>query len=239
MGLLRKDTPLLSVGSCFARNIAIILSDKGFNSYYVNMSEAENSTFATNLLLNTEDQDTLSSLTHKEPVKLETLQARMKSCECAIITIGVAQLLVNEQGKYAPYKSQSFSERKEAQSIMTSPEQNVRNIVSMVNRIREFNSSANIILTVSPIPLIRSFRTDSSAFEEDCISKSIMRLAASQVMSLSIPNLFYWPSFEIVRWLTAHAGPVFGGGEGPGSRHINVDVIDIVARLFMEKFAKE
>ncbi|MBT5241152.1 MAG: hypothetical protein HN793_11255 [Rhodospirillaceae bacterium] len=144
--------------------------------------------------------------------------------------------MISEDGKYVPYHSKTFTERKEAKAIMTTPDVNAKNVISIIDRIRSLSPKAKVVLTVSPIPLIKSFRPGGSAFVEDCVSKSIMRVAATMVMSQSIPDVFYWPSFEIVRWLTAHSGPVFGSDVELGSRHVNADVIDVVADLFIEKF---
>jgi hypothetical protein len=43
-----------------------------------------------------------------------------------------------------------------------------------------------------------------SAIEADSISKSVMRLTAHEITTAGIPEIDYWPSFEIVRWCGAH-----------------------------------
>lgn len=234
--LISRSSSVLSVGSCFAVEISRILGKKGFDTFGVCMEEAENTTFATNLLLHTDDDEVLKHLTNHDPVTVKTLQERIDVCDCAIITIGQAQLMVGLDGLYAPYRSMSFSQKKAVQSIMTMPEQNVGNVLSIINQIRRFNTDAKIILTVSPIPLNRAFLPNSSAFVQDCISKSCMRIVAAQIMSKNLPGVYYWPSFEMVRWLSAHTGPVFGADNGLGTRHVNDEIIETIAELFIEKF---
>lgn len=234
--LISRTTPVLSLGSCFAVKISQILDKKGFDTFAVPMDEAENTTFATNLLLRTGDDEVLENLTAQIPVTVKTLQAHMASCSCAIITIGVAQILAGEDGSYTPYRSKSFSQKKVATGMMTSPQQNVESVLSIINRIREFSPNANIILTVSPIPLISSYLPNSSAFVQDCISKSIMRITAAQIMTMKLNGVYYWPSFEMVRWLSAHTGPVFGVDNDLGTRHVNDQIIENIAELFIEKF---
>jgi hypothetical protein len=42
----------------------------------------------------------------------------------------------------------------------------------------------------------------------------------------------YWPSFEVVRWVGSHLGPVFGAEDGQ-PRHVSNFVVDAIVRNFI------
>ena len=78
LSFIRKDSPILSLGSCFANHISDVLNAKGFDAFSVAMEEAENSTFATRLLLSTDDDRIINQLTQRELITLAALQERMR-----------------------------------------------------------------------------------------------------------------------------------------------------------------
>ena len=73
------------------------------------------------------------------------------------------------------------------------------------------------------------------AVEVDCISKSTLRVAVANVMRDKIEGVFYWPSFEIVRWLAPHIAPAYGVDDGL-LRHVNTGLIDLITDLFVEYY---
>jgi len=59
---------------------------------------------------------------------------------------------------------------------------------------------------VSPVPLKATFERLSPIIA-DCVSKSILRVAAHEFMSSAAgAGTIYWPSFEVFRWLGGHVG---------------------------------
>jgi hypothetical protein len=52
---------------------------------------------------------------------------------------------------------------------------------------------------------------DVSCMTADCVSKSVLRVALDQVMGDGREGVYYWPSYEVVRWAGAHlAWPAYG-----------------------------
>ncbi len=84
----------------------------------------------------------------------------------------------------------------------TSVAENEQNILAIVELIRSTNPTAPIVLTLSPVPLKATFRHISCV--TDCVSKSVLRVAIDNVMSMEPDDVWYWPSFEVVRWAGAH-----------------------------------
>ena len=56
-------------------------------------------------------------------------------------------------------------------------------------------------------------------------------------MDLGIPHVYYWPSFEAIRWLGSHAGPVFGV-EGTDYRHIGESYLREIMSAFVDYYFK-
>lgn len=119
--------------------------------------------------------------------------------------------------------------------------QNVANIRYMVDCLRIIRPGLNIVLTVSPVPINRSF-IHASAIQSDCISKSTLRVAAEEIIQAGLPGVHYWPSFEIVRWLSGHMPvgslPAFGA-EDRDTRHVSRHLVNMIVELFLETFGDD
>ena len=55
---------------------------------------------------------------------------------------------------------------------------------------------------------------------------------------MKLPGVHYWPSFEIVRWIGAHTGPVFGIDDG-AQFHVSEALIGRITSQFIETFKVE
>lgn len=80
------------------------------------------------------------------------------------------------------------------------------------------------MLTVSPVPLNATFEMES-AVVADCVSKATLRVAVEDVLRQGIPGVRYFPSFEIVRWLSAYLPGMYGEDDG-STVHISERVVD-------------
>lgn len=111
-------------------------------------------------------------------------------------------------------------------------EENVDNLVRIVELVNGARPGLPIIVTLSPVPLRATFEP-MSCFAADCISKSTLRVAIDGLMRRKFPNVAYWPSFEIVRWLGGHI-PLSMYGEDGNTRHVNRQTV----RLILDSFIK-
>ena len=105
----------------------------------------------------------------------------------------------------------------------------------MISQIRAVNPFSVIVLTVSPLPIQSSFFKES-VVAVDCVSKSSLRVGVEMVMHKGLENVFYWPSFEIVKWLSPHLSPVFGAGDAEHYRTISSDLVQLITDLFIESY---
>ena len=117
----------------------------------------------------------------------------------------------------------------------TTVQENVDNVLYLIKFIRSLSSKIKIIITVSPIPMAASFEYES-CIQADCLSKSIMRLVAHEVVNNSkIANILYWPSFEIFRWGGSQSSNYFSVDDG-ASGHVSEDKVLGTTEAFIDIF---
>ena len=117
---------------------------------------------------------------------------------------------------------------------LSTVDENVANLRRTIALLRQVNPSAPIVLTLSPVPLLATHR-DISCMTADCVSKSVLRVAIDLVMADRIPGVYYFPSFEIVKWMGATLS-WSAYGEGDSSRDVNRRLIAPIIDAFIEAY---
>ena len=118
---------------------------------------------------------------------------------------------------------------------LSTVEENAANIRRIVELVRQLNKRAPIVLTLSPVPLMATFR-DVSCMTADCVSKSVLRVALDQVMAESRPEVYYWPSFEVVRWAGGHLPWPAYGLHNRKPRDVSQRLVGEIIAAFIEAF---
>jgi len=241
---LQPSATALTMGSCFATTINTALRKAGISSAHIEVSETINTPALTNLLIQSllgADTSALAGVGTKlmTDAARAPMFERMKRTDVFIVTVGVALQPIGEDGR--PIFSMSTMAGKKgavrgANWRMLSVAEIGAYLRSIITGLNQINPSAAVVLTLSPIPLTNSLRHRSS-FGADCVSKSNLRAAIAEVMEDGIKNVFYWPSFEVVRWLGGHVGPFFGTEE-QDQRHVAPSCIDLITSLFIESYFK-
>lgn len=112
-----------------------------------------------------------------------------------------------------------------------SVEENVADLVRMTEILRAHNPKVSIICTLSPIPLHATFRGDDQHIvTANAHSKAVLRVAAEE-FSKRCPNVYYFPSYEIVTACTEKPWL-------PDQRHTSPDAVGNVMNLFHKIFEK-
>jgi hypothetical protein len=107
--------------------------------------------------------------------------------------------------------------------------------------IRRVNPNAPVIYTLSPVPIDSAMGLEGAgtagAIEIDCISKSTLRAALAEFMTMpdSDAGSTYFPSYEIVRWLGAMLPSPAFGVEDAASRHVSAGILDAIYGFFLRK----
>lgn len=240
----------MTMGSCFAANLGKRLRAAGHRVHFEEIGEEVNSTFANRHLL-----DWVERGAHGGPTEVmeqvygpsirQRLRQAMAATDVFVLTVGVAPCFFHRQTgefMFSTMASNTASDRIAEVSAMrtTTVEENAENIRWLIEAVRRIaGRPVKVVLTVSPVPL--SGTTEfGSAVIADCISKSTLRLACQEVLNGRPEGVFYWPSFEIVRWLGPHIGSahpdVYGASDG-NTRHVSEWLVDIIVDQFLEHFS--
>ncbi|WP_179216858.1 GSCFA domain-containing protein [Humidesulfovibrio mexicanus] len=235
---IHKNTKVVTLGSCFARSVCAALAELGVRSEWLSFSEDINTTLMNRhvmrFLLEMPDSGFGEQIVHAYNVQFERFRQLIREAGCVVYTLGVApgvfekdtDLPTLRRGKALLQGIRSG----ELSSRMSSVEENVRNFVDIVEMLQRAKPELTIVYTLSPVPLTASFGSPS-AVVEDCVSKSVLRVACHEIAKLGLPNLHYWPSFEIAKWLAANTAPTFGGDGN--THHINPNIVQCIVQSFI------
>lgn len=110
--------------------------------------------------------------------------------------------------------------------------QNMINLSACMAYLLEINEKAQVIMSVSPVPLAATWRKDHEHFVANCESKSCLRAVAGR-MEKSYENLTYFPSYEIVTSQPRKQAFSIDG------RHVNSTCVANIMRKFELTHVKE
>ncbi len=243
--IVQPGTVFTTLGSCFAENLAGRLRDAGYRVNSEPIGEEVNSTFANRCLVQWIEHGPVDGPTRVideayGPARRQRLSKALKATDVLVLTLGVAPCFFDrETGEFAFSSVRSATGRgylaEHCVMRTTTVAENVANlgeIIAAAERIA--GRRLEIVLTVSPVSLGGTSEF-YSAVVADCLSKSTLRLACQEAIQAR-PDLIYWPSFEIVRWLGVHytrpEAPVFGAEDG-STRHVSNWLVDLIVELFI------
>lgn len=98
-----------------------------------------------------------------------------------------------------------------------------------MRELKIVNPLANVILTVSPVPLMATYE-EEHVLVATTYSKSVLRVAA-EMISKTHENVVYFPSFEIITG--AHTKASY---YGPDCRDVTEAGVNHVMSLFLKHF---
>jgi hypothetical protein len=246
--VLTEDSEVITLGSCFARELREYLASLGFGSRGIWVPSGLNNTFAIldfiswcvtgretgrGYRYDRTDEGTIEDW-RPEAEREKYLEA-ITSAGGFVFTIGLAEVWEDAESGAVFWKGipEEVFDAGRHRFRLSSVEENERNLVEIVELVRRVNASAPIVLTLSPVPLKATFR-DVSCMVADSVSKSILRVAIDRVASQGLPGVYYWPSFEIVRWAGAHRSEPSYGLDDNRSRHVNRAIVREIIKAFVE-----
>jgi hypothetical protein len=245
--LIGPRTRVTAFGSCFAQHICEWLTARKFNilnqdaksaAHIVRMGEGMVNTFSLleqfRWALEGEHFEGdywhghgAASFEDTEEVRLETRRILM-STEVFIITLGLSEIWYDKKTGgvfWRAVPSRLFDPARHGFRVAGFQE-NKDNIRGMYELIRRHRPDAKVIFTVSPIPLVATFRP-VSCVTANSASKALLRGAVDEVIREvgAEGAMFYWPSYEIVL-------DVFDNQWIADRRHVRSAVLDFVMSLF-------
>jgi hypothetical protein len=212
--LLKETDSVITLGSCFAVELREFLDSAGFSSTTFFVPTGLNNTFALVDFISWCVTGEISSRGYRyergtdgvisewmPEVERLDYERQLREAGCFVFTLGLSEVWEDrETGKvfWRGVPEEIFDASRHVFRLSTVDE-NEANIRRLVELLRQVSPDAPIVLTLSPVPLQATFR-DVQCIVADAVSKSVLRVALDNVMRDAQPNVYYWPSFELVRW---------------------------------------
>lgn len=250
-GTLTTDDTVITLGSCFARELRSYLDRVGLPTGKVMIPSGLNNTFAIldfiSLVVTGEETGRAFryDLDHEGEVRewatseadRERSLRDLRDAGAFVFTLGLAEVWQDREtgGVFWRGVPEEIFDAGRHDFRLSTVEENEANLVEIVELIRSENSTAPILLTLSPVPLAATFR-EISCLTADCVSKSVLRVAIDRVMTRGLEGVFYWPSFEIVRWCGAHWPWRSYGLDDHNPRHVSKYLVGEIIDAFVEAF---
>lgn len=248
--IVTKETPIFAQGSCFARNIAEALERAAMPVSRLALSEQANSLCSNTMLLDylvnasksvyAYQFETLGLYGGKHPDSrvdgqyYDQARNGIMNASAIIFTMGNSVGWFFEDGRPFIWNTNYAKNIENRYTREFSVDENIYFLKEIIRLIRSVNSSAPIFFTLSPVPVIKGLYT-GSALIDDCVTKSKLRVAIANIQeSGEFLNEFYWPSFEMFRWVGSHlARPVYGTADR-NARHPSNQMVYLATKKFIE-----
>jgi hypothetical protein len=253
--MIKPSTQITAFGSCFASNISKWLSARNFNvlnkaddakaAYVVTMGEGMVNSFVIRQQFEWawENKRFEGALWHgydaeefgyDEDVRLETKRL-FDETEVFILTFGLSEVWYDEPTGNVFWRTipKDVYDPERHKFRVSGVQENLDNMRAIHDLIRKHRPDARMIFTLSPIPLIATFR-DVSCLTANSVSKSVLRVAIDELMREKAHegHLFYWPSFEIIT-------DVFRLPYKSDRRHPKDPTLDYIMTLFEHTWCVE
>jgi hypothetical protein len=218
---IKRSDFITAFGSCFARHVTNYLKKRGYaiggrdkvnTSYVIRCGEGMVNTFAIlqqfqwaygikefdeNLWYDSKGD----VANYIDSIRDETLNT-FNSTNVFIITLGLSEVWYDKQTGDVFWRAipkAKYDPERHGFKVSTI-EENRANIREIISIIKKNQPSASIIFTLSPVPLVATFRP-VSCVTANAVSKAILRVAVDEVMREygADGNVFYFPSYEIVK----------------------------------------
>jgi hypothetical protein len=251
---ITKTSRICAFGSCFAEHITNHLHAAGYNvlgkhlnlnSHIIRFGEGMVNTFSIRQQLEwaldqKEMPENLWFGQNKEialvdpSIRVETKQI-IETTDVFVLTLGLSEIWydkVSGEAFWHAIPKELFDEARHGFRV-SSCEENYDNLSQIRALIRRWRPGAKIILTLSPVPLMATFRP-VSCLTASSVSKAILRVAIDQLMRDYIDDqeLFYFPSYEIVR-------DFFADPFGEDNRHPKPEIIRFVMNTFERHYCTD
>lgn len=240
-----QEDRFVTMGSCFAAHLRKWLEAHGKATAFIHVPSGLNNSFAVSQYLewcvtgvrsggaywyDDPDEAWESDVEQREVIEL------LKSTKGFVVTFGLAEVWRDREtgGVFWRGVPRDKFDADRHECVVSSVEDNAANMRKIYDLIMGLGADKHLVYTLSPVPLNATF-LDRPAMVSDCVSKSILRVALEQFFSLKLPNVYYWPSFEMARWVSGHyIGCLMGDEHSP--RNVNRGLVDLIISNFVRKF---
>lgn len=253
--VITPETQITAFGSCFAANISNWLSKRNFrvlnkdesakSAYVVTCGEGMVNSFVIRQQFEWAwegkvfDQPLWHGYKTEEYGYDPAIQAETKrifdETDFFILTFGLSEVWYDEPTGNVFWRTipKDAYDPERHKFRVSSVEENKENLKAIYALIRKHRPDAQILFTLSPIPLIATFR-DNSCLTSNSVSKAVLRVAIDETVRELGPEgyLHYWPSYELIT-------DVFKLPYKPDRRHPKSPPLDYIMTLFEHTWCVE
>ncbi|MFC2969843.1 GSCFA domain-containing protein [Acidimangrovimonas pyrenivorans] len=246
--VIGPDTQITAFGSCFAANISNWLSkrnfrvlnkeDKAKDAYVVTCGEGMVNSFVIRQQFEWAwegkvfDQALWHGYKAEEYGYDPAIQAETRrifdETDFFILTFGLSEVWYDEPTGNVFWRTipKDVYDPSRHKFRVSSVQENRDNLLAIYRLIRKHRPDAKVLFTLSPIPLIATFR-DNSCLTSNSVSKAVLRVAIDEVLREVEDEgvLSYWPSYEFVT-------DIFHLPYKADRRHPKGAVLDYIMTLF-------
>jgi len=248
---VHRDQYITAFGSCFAAEVTKFLVSEGYRVFGNNLSLNAHIVRSGEGMVNTaallqqfewafNNQAPTSRVWHDKDGHFAGSTDEMKattrdiftSTDVFILTLGLSEVWYDKATGECFWRAvpkNSYDPDRHGFRVLDSQE-NRANLTRAYELIRAHRRNAEILLTLSPIPLAATFRP-ISCVTANSVSKASLRLAIDELMREFVDDakLHYFPSYEIV---TAFLEEPFGDD----LRHLRPEAIEFIMRTFKQYY---
>lgn len=164
----------------------------------------------------------------------KTALSSLKNASCVILTFGLSELWYDEVSGNSVWKWPGEEASQSLKFKILTAEENSKNLHDLIALIRTQNKACSIVISLSPIPLRATFRSDNNIFVSNSASKSRLRAGIDQFfVENKDDNVYYWPTYEFL----THP-PSSDNFWDQDERHVKFDVIYKIVDTFVTKVMK-
>jgi hypothetical protein len=167
-------------------------------------------------------------------------RSALQRAELLIITLGLTEIWQDRlDGSVislpaGPYVTEGGDMRRYEFRVSRHAE-NLANLERIHAILSRHNPGCRILVTISPVNLWATFRTDADVISASCNSKSTLRAVADEFAGRH-PNVFYFPAFEMATVYQPLAGRTFFA-EGRENFHVNKATVKFIMNHFFRWYA--
>jgi hypothetical protein len=245
---LTPQTRITAFGSCFASNISTWLARRNYrvlnksedagDAHVVRMGEGMVNSFVIRQQFEWawENKVFEQALWHgykaeefgyDEDIRLQTKKL-FDETDVFILTFGLSEVWYDDVTQNVFWRTipKDAYDPARHKFRVSSVNENRDNMRAIYDLIKIHRPDAKIIFTLSPVPLVATFR-DASCITANCVSKSVLRVALDEIMRETRDEgiLHYWPSYELM-------ADVFSYPYKPDRRHLKTETLNYIMTLF-------
>lgn len=256
--VISKEAGITSFGSCFASHVTRFLRERGFrvlvgndekggpvtsSSHIVRFGEGIVNTFAIlqQLQWGFGERDFPEGLWYGPNKELAhpSAQARLetedilKKTDVFIFTLGLSEIWYDKRTGDAFWRAipAAVFDKTRHGFRVSSVGENFDNLNAIVELIKIKRPQAKVIFTLSPVPLMATFRP-ISCISANSVSKAVLRVALDELFRARgdlADRLYYFPSYELVK-------DVFADPFKDDFRHPKDEVISRIMEIFYRQY---